>query len=196
LARRVVLSEGKAAKWKGAYAEADEDQVKICEFYVVKEKYSIAMKNNKILNFILGFLLIHLFPLTSNTQPDYLSREFDFCNSFSNVISFDSGYILRNGYSTLYKTDFIGDTIKSLIFQGRLPGLYSFSDLKSQDENIILSGTYKDANTGQSMLFISKLNFNLDTLWVRYYPGLASGYITQFNDTIAVININSSCANF
>jgi len=138
--------------------------------------------------FTVCFLFVFLFPLTSNAQPDYLSREYSFCNVFYSVTPFDSGYFLQdNSLSTIYKVNFEGDTLKSLCFQGRLPGSYSFFHGKTKDGNIIIAGRFENSNTGQSMLFISKLNFMLDTLWVRYYPGLhASGPILN-NDTIAVI---------
>jgi len=149
------------------------------------------MKSHAIVNRIGCCLIIILSVFNSSAQPDYLSRDYIFREAFHQVTYFDSGYILRNNY-TLYKTDFNGDTIKSYTFRGRFPGTYTYSYLKSQDKNIILSGTYKASGTGQSMLFISKLNFNLDTLWVRYYPGLVPGYIAQYNDTLAVIYGDSS----
>ncbi len=146
------------------------------------------MKSNAIINRIGCCLIIILSVFNSNAQPDYLSKEYDYCNVLYSVIPYDSGYFLQdNSFNTFYKVNFEGDTIKTLHFQGRLPGTYSCFMGKANNENMIIAGQYKDLYTGQSMLFISKINMNLDTLWVKYYPELLAGGPILINDTISVI---------
>jgi hypothetical protein len=150
------------------------------------------MKSNVILNRIGCCLIIILSVFNSNAQPDYLSKEFDYCNVLYSVIPYDSGYFLQdNSFNTFYKVNFEGDTIKTLHFQGRLPGTYSCFMGKANNENMIIAGQYKNLYTGQSMLFISKINMNLDTLWVKYYPELLAGGPILINDTISVIKIDA-----
>ncbi|HQN86666.1 MAG TPA: hypothetical protein PK194_09655, partial [Bacteroidales bacterium] len=146
------------------------------------------MKSKAILYRIGCCLITFLSVFNSTAQPDYLSREYDFSNVFYSVIQYDSGYFLQDdSFQTIYKVNYKGDTIKSLLFQGRLPGTYSCFMGKTNDENMIISGQYKNLYSGQTMLFISKLNINLDTIWVKYYPGLLAGGPFLISDTISVI---------
>ncbi len=138
------------------------------------------MKKNKILNFVLGFLLMHLFPLTSNAQPDYLSREYTMLKSFHDVIEYDSGYFVSSS-PRIIKVNFSGDTIIDRVIQFKKPGSHLFVMHKTSDNKLICIGYNKNGNNATE--FVSKLNFNLDTIWVKYY-----GEISLFNEVGTIIH--------
>jgi len=150
------------------------------------------MKKNKILNFVLGFLLMHLFPLTSNAQPDYLSREYSNFESFHDIILYDSGYFVKKS-TRIAKINFVGDTIKIREISFKKPGIHSFKMYTTSVNKFFCIGY--NLNENKTIPFVAKLNFNLDTIWVKYYDdnqiALSDVASVTIHDTIIISYMGS-----
>jgi len=127
------------------------------------------MKTTPIFSFLSILLMAFGLTLQAIAQPTYVSKTY-LNGGFYRIVSFDSGYISYSTTKNFYEITFTGDTLKRKQFVGPKPGIYStkyFSKL--QDNQLIIVGTFQPDTTNNKYIFISKLNQNLDTLWVKYY---------------------------
>ncbi len=142
--------------------------------------------------FLFSGILLMAFGLTlhATAQPTYVSKTYLKYKVFYRIVNYDSGYIVYSNAGYLYKINYNGDTVKRKKFVGSKPGIYSTEYFSKVSDNLlILVGTFKPDTTSNKYIFISKLNQNLDTLWVKhYYNGNPNSSLvaTNHEDTIAV----------
>ena len=147
------------------------------------------MKTNHIFSFLGILLMAFGLTLQALAQPTYISKTYLY-GVFYRIVNIDSGYISYSTTKNFYKITYTGDTLKRKQFVGPKSGIYSTRCLcKSSDNHIIIAGTFQPDTTNNKYIFISKLNQNLDTLWVKYYFNTNPNYsivATCHEDTIAV----------
>ena len=127
------------------------------------------MKTRHIFSFLGILLMAFGLTLQALAQPTYISKTYLY-GVFYRIVNIDSGYISYSTTKNFYKITYTGDTLKRKQFVGPKSGIYSTRCLcKSSDNHIIIAGTFQPDTTNNKYIFISKLNQNLDTLWVKYY---------------------------
>ncbi len=150
------------------------------------------MKSNAIINRIGCCLITILSVFNSSAQPDYLSKEYSTLYSFNDIIAYDSGYFVSKSTPRIIKLNFEGDTILNRIISFGKPGIHNFKMYKASQNIIYCIGNYNNNNSITA--FCAKLNYNLDTLWVKYYDTLYYHYCvhTVVNDTAIIAYLDSS----
>ncbi|MDN5328286.1 MAG: Secretion system C-terminal sorting domain [Bacteroidales bacterium] len=145
------------------------------------------MKSNAIVNRICCCLIIILSVFNSNAQPDYLSREYAKWPMFYRIISYDSGYFVSKS-PRIVKLNFSGDTILNRVISFSKPGNHFFTLYKGLQNKLYCIG-YDKSTT----VFVAKLNYSLDTLWVKYYDTVSYDYTesTVINDTLIITYLDT-----
>jgi hypothetical protein len=144
------------------------------------------MKSNAILYRIGCCLIIILSVFNSSAQPGYLSKEYYDLVSFHDIIKYDSGYLLSKS-PIIVKNNFAGDTVKKREIFFQKTGIHHFKMYSVSFGSFLCVGPYTYEN--KTIPFIAKLNFNLDTIWVKYYddhPNALNIRSTMINDTIII----------
>ncbi len=156
------------------------------------------MKTRHIFLFLGILLMAFGITLQATAQPTYTSRIFNpgECRQIEN---YDSGYIIYSNTKWLYKTNFLGDTLKCKQFRGPKQGNYTPAYFyKTSDNQLVLSGLFKPDTSTNNYFFICKLNQNLDTIWVKHHYEFKPNYSIRqvhYEDTLAVAFQNYYGAN-